>query len=98
MPEFYSILEETLASLPRSDIKLVLGDFNAKVSKIDSSDAFYKVVGRHGLGTRRIPCSNNIIAGYTCESHVMFTLPRAEVASNPQLLMAGVGLWLRIRI
>ena len=50
--EFYSVLEETLASLLRSDIKLVLGDFNSKVEKTDKNDAFYGVVGSHDLGTR----------------------------------------------
>ena len=50
---FYSVLEETLVSLPRSNIKLVLRDFNAKVTNTDSSDAFYGVVGSHGLGTRK---------------------------------------------
>ena len=49
---FYSALEETLVSLTRSEIKLLLGDFNAKVEKTDSSDAFYGVVGSHGLGIR----------------------------------------------
>ena len=33
--EFYKVLEETLASLPRSNIRQVLGDFNAKVRKTD---------------------------------------------------------------
>ena len=36
--EFYSVLEGILASLLRSDIKLALGNFNAKVGKTDNSD------------------------------------------------------------
>ena len=34
--EFCRVLEETLASLPRSNIKLVLGDIEAKVGKTNS--------------------------------------------------------------
>ncbi len=52
MDEFYGALEETLASIPRSDVTIVMGDFNAKVGKTDKSDGFYGLVGNHGLGTR----------------------------------------------
>lgn len=50
--EFYSVLEETLASLLRSEIKLVLVNFKTKVGKTDISNVFYRVVGSHGLKPR----------------------------------------------
>ncbi len=37
MDEFYVALEETLASIPRSDVTIVMGDFNAKVGKTDKA-------------------------------------------------------------
>ena len=45
-------LEEMLASLTRNDRQLVLGDYNAKIVKTDSTDAFCRVVGSYGLGIR----------------------------------------------
>ena len=45
---FYETLQETLNSVPRRDIVVVMGDFNAKVGK-GEGDQF---IGRHGVGTR----------------------------------------------
>lgn len=50
--EFYSVLEETIALIPQSDVLFVVGDFNAKVGRIDNSDAYHGLIGSHGLGTR----------------------------------------------
>ena len=43
---FYAQLEATLAKVPRGDVKLVLGDFNAKVGK---EAAFFPTIGISGL-------------------------------------------------
>ena len=44
--EFYSLLEQNINQIARSDIKIILGDFNAKVGK----EAIYKpTIGNESL-------------------------------------------------
>lgn len=50
--EFYGVLEETLASVPRSDVVLVLGNFSTKVGKSNKSDDYHELIGSHGLRTK----------------------------------------------
>ncbi len=50
--DFYGALEEIYASLPRGDIKMMLGDFNSKVKKTESNDGYHRLVSSHELGTR----------------------------------------------
>lgn len=44
--EFYEVLEETLSQLPNCDIKILLGDANAKVGK---EGMWYNVAGKESL-------------------------------------------------
>lgn len=48
--EFYRQLEETLASINRKDVKIVIGDWNAKVG--DDNTGMEMVMGRYGYGER----------------------------------------------
>lgn len=48
---FYEQLNVVLEEIPRSDIKVMMGDFNAKVGANQDRDLF-KFVGPHGLGVR----------------------------------------------
>lgn len=43
---FYELLEKTYEQCPRYDVKIVLGDFNAKIGK---EDIFGRTIGRHSL-------------------------------------------------
>jgi endonuclease/exonuclease/phosphatase family metal-dependent hydrolase len=45
--EFYEKLRETLDNIPKGDILIVMGDFNAKVGQ----HSMPPMVGKHGLGT-----------------------------------------------
>ena len=47
--EFYSLLQEQIDLIPRHDLLMCMGDFNAQVGNIN--DGFEGVMGRHGLGT-----------------------------------------------
>jgi hypothetical protein len=51
---FYSVLDKTLVSLHRSDIVLMMGDFNAKVG-CNNEDVEH-VMGKHGTGD----CNENV--------------------------------------
>lgn len=44
--EFYNKLERVLDALPSNDVKIILGDLNAKVGK---QEEFRSIVGRHSL-------------------------------------------------
>lgn len=48
--EFYRQLEETMASVNRKDVKIVIGDWNAKVG--DDNSGTEMVMGRYGYGER----------------------------------------------
>jgi exonuclease III len=43
---FYEHLENTIIKCPKSDVKILLGDFNAKIGSEDPENA---VVGKYGL-------------------------------------------------
>ena len=47
MEEFYCSMQEALNSIPNRDVKLVMGDLNAKVGKLASSSV---CCGKYGLG------------------------------------------------
>jgi len=46
--EFYETLQETMNNIPKGDVVLVMGDFNAKIGAVEG-DQF---IGRYGLGSR----------------------------------------------
>ena len=47
---FYEQLEDTMAAIPRKDVKYIIGDWNAKVG-VDN-DGWEAVMGRYGYGER----------------------------------------------
>jgi len=48
--DFYGKLQDTVDSIPRGDIMVIMGDFNAKVGSSNESRA----MGGHGLGVRNV--------------------------------------------
>jgi hypothetical protein len=61
---FYSLLDKTVVSLHRSDIVLMMGDFNAKVG-CNNEDVEH-VMAKHGTGD----CNENgELLIETCENH-----------------------------
>jgi len=50
---FYQKVEETYDSCPSSDIKIVLGDWNAKAGR---EDIYQGLIGRHSI---HLNCNNN---------------------------------------
>lgn len=48
--EFYGGLEETLRELPRKDIKIICGDWNAKIGR--DNVGWQHIMFKHGYGTR----------------------------------------------
>jgi len=72
---FYSQLDQTLAKIPKQDMVILMGDFNAKVGS--SNDNAEHVMGRHGLGTRNengellidVCSSHNLVIGGTLFPH-----------------------------
>ena len=59
---FYGKLQETLASVPKADVLIVLGDMNAKIGEEGGSHS----AGKHGLGCRKE--AGNILLEF-CESN-----------------------------
>ena len=49
---FYTQLQDALDDLPKSDISLVIGDFNAKIGNGILQAIEAQAIGQHGLGTR----------------------------------------------
>ena len=47
MEKFYNSLKNTLDSVPNRDVKIIMGDFNAKVGKLKNSKPN---CGKFGLG------------------------------------------------
>jgi exonuclease III len=45
--DFYSDLQEALNEIPKKDVFVIMGDWNAKIGKGEPG-----TVGRHGLGNR----------------------------------------------
>jgi endonuclease/exonuclease/phosphatase family metal-dependent hydrolase len=45
---FYDMLQKTLTETPKKDMKVLMGDFNAKVGS--DNDTIENVMGKHGLG------------------------------------------------
>ena len=50
MVKFYFDLEESLKDIPRKDMKMIVGDSNAKVGK--DCTGWKGVIGRYGYGER----------------------------------------------
>ncbi|XP_037959260.1 craniofacial development protein 2-like [Teleopsis dalmanni] len=50
---FYSALERTLSEIPRTDVIILMGDFNAQIGGNNSE--YRSVMGSHGIGT----CNEN---------------------------------------
>lgn len=48
--KFYSLLDKTLSDIKRSDVTVLMGDFNAKVGQDNTN--LENIMGRHGLGHR----------------------------------------------
>jgi endonuclease/exonuclease/phosphatase family metal-dependent hydrolase len=73
--DFYQTLEHISNALPQNDIKLIVGDFNAKIGK----EEIYKgIIGRHSLhaisndnGERVVDFagSKNMVISLTCFIH-----------------------------
>ncbi|XP_072025376.1 craniofacial development protein 2-like [Amphiura filiformis] len=72
--EFHEMIQGTLDSIPKRDLLIVLGDWNAKIGKSsEESD----IVGKHGLGTRNergdilydFCAINNLVIGNTLFEH-----------------------------
>lgn len=49
---FYGILQRLLEELPRREITMIIGDWNAKVGNTANDDHIRLTLGRFGLGTR----------------------------------------------
>ncbi|XP_014782067.1 craniofacial development protein 2-like [Octopus bimaculoides] len=49
MQDFYDVVQQTLDNVPRRDVIIVMGDWNAKVGKSITNSSR---VGQHGLGER----------------------------------------------
>jgi hypothetical protein len=49
---FYNQLQDTLDSIPKRDIVMIIGDYNAKIGEGVQHEDEAKVVGLHGLGSR----------------------------------------------
>ena len=68
--DFYGNLQEAYDAAPSGDIKIIMGDFNAKVG----STVTNKITGRFGLGTRNEPgedlvdfcAGSNLFVANTC--------------------------------
>jgi Endonuclease/Exonuclease/phosphatase family len=76
--EFYEKLQETLDTMPKGDIVLVMGDFNAKVG--EGTDG--GIVGRHGLGERNV--AGDKLVEFCAENELMisntwFQLPKRRL-------------------
>ncbi|PSN51163.1 hypothetical protein C0J52_06050, partial [Blattella germanica] len=72
---FYSMLEDAYNSAPENDVKLIMGDFNAKIGK---EQIYMDTIGKHSLheqtsenGERLIDfaTSKNMIISSTCYIH-----------------------------
>lgn len=73
--EFYHMLEDAYNSAPENDVKLIMGDFNAKIGK---EQIYMDTIGKHSLheqtsenGERLIDfaTSKNMIISSTCYIH-----------------------------
>ena len=47
---FYKTLEETMVKIPREDVTIIPGDWNAKIGK--DNTGWERVLGRHRYGNR----------------------------------------------
>lgn len=65
---FYELLETTMCSIPGGDIKILIGDFNAKVGNNNSN--LKSVMGTHGLGTVRNDNGDRLVD--LCARHHLF--------------------------
>ncbi len=52
MELFYSQLQDAMDDLPKKDVILIIGDFNAKIGKGIQHESEAQVIGDHGLGSR----------------------------------------------
>lgn len=75
--QFYSILVQTLEDIPKREVTLVVGDFNAKVGHTVDDDHLRRIVGKYGIGERNDRgerllqfCSEeNLAISNTCFEH-----------------------------
>ena len=49
---FYNQLQDVIDGLPKKDVLMVIGDFNAKIGKGLQHDEEAQIIGQHGLGKR----------------------------------------------
>lgn len=49
---FYRELESSIAAVPKRELLLIIGDFNAKVGETTMDDGIRNIVGRYDLGVR----------------------------------------------
>lgn len=52
LEDFYKDLESSMATIPKKELLLIIGDFNAKVGDTTMDDGIRNIVGRYGLGVR----------------------------------------------
>ena len=73
--DFYEQLQTVINTIPKHDIKLIIGDFNAKVR--EDNTGCEEVMGKHGVGVRKDKGSrlvdlcdyNNLVITGTCFPH-----------------------------
>lgn len=80
--KFYEDLKEAIAAMPNADKLIILGDFNARVSRDHAS--WEGVLGKHGIGKCN---SNGLLLLETCAAHdllitnTVFCLPNRNKTS-----------------
>ncbi|PZC74827.1 hypothetical protein B5X24_HaOG207140 [Helicoverpa armigera] len=50
--EFYATLEATITAIPKREMLVIMGDWNAKIGDTSADDHMRNVVGKYGLGVR----------------------------------------------
>ncbi|KAL9979042.1 hypothetical protein ACROYT_G016634 [Oculina patagonica] len=78
---FYEELDSLIASVPKSERLVILGDFNARVGT--DHQAWHRTIGKHGVGK----CdSNGLLLLRLCASHdlvITNTMNWVHLTSNP---------------
>ena len=65
---FYTQLQDVIDSLPKKDVIIVVGDFNAKIGKGIQHEEEVQVIGQHGLGERNE--RGNLLVDFCIENNM----------------------------